>query len=71
MASNSTILHEWKRLSEEQREAMLPDLLMGMRGWRAWATDPRSCLYWLERIFERRGKRLLQATRDEAHATMG
>lgn len=68
MSDTNSVLDEWRRLTEAEREALLPDLLVGMRGWRAWATDPYSFQYWLERMFEKRGRRLLDVTQKQHSA---
>lgn len=47
------IIREWQQLSEEERERLLPNLIVRMRNWHEWTINPSAFLAWLELNFRK------------------
>jgi hypothetical protein len=51
--TSEEFLQAWMKMADKECEALLPQLLEGMRGWRVWATDPGNAMFWLTNVFEK------------------
>ncbi len=49
------ITKEWKSLSQDEREQLIPVLLDSIIGWRAWSSTDSARLDWLEEQFNKAG----------------
>ncbi len=46
------VVEAWNKLSNDEREKLLPHLLNGITGWRAFSVYPQAQMNWLERVFK-------------------
>ena len=49
------LLTIWKRLSEDDKARLVPELLDNIVAWHGWSIDDRTRLDWLKLQFEKAG----------------